>query len=151
MRQNFHELPIDQLDSAEWEALCDGCGLCCLIKLRDSSPFQKGPGEVMYTDVACQLLDTQSACCSDYANRFETVPDCLKLDMELLKKVDWLPASCAYRLRLEDKPLRDWHPLISGDPDSVRAAGIGAAGRCVSETQVTDDEIDERVVRWIDF
>ena len=151
MRQNFHELPIDQLDSAEWEALCDGCGLCCLIKLRDSSPFQKGAGQVMYTDVACQLLDTERGCCSDYESRFTSVPDCLKLDLTLLKKVDWLPKSCAYRLRLEGKPLYDWHPLISGDPGSVLAAGVSVAGRCVSETQVTDDEIDERVIRWIDF
>ena len=145
MRTRFWELKLEELTPPEWEALCDRCGLCCLIKLRDEYD------EVAYTDVACKLLNTKNAQCSDYAHRFDSVPDCLTLSMELLKRVDWLPQSCAYRLRLEDKPLPDWHPLISQNPLSVIEVRAGAAGRCVSEHSLSDEEIEERVVQWVEF
>ncbi len=135
MRPRFWELPLETLDRAEWEALCDGCGKCCLHKLEDEVT-----GELFPTNVACRLLDRKSCRCKDYRNRRAYVPDCVRLDAESLCGIDWLPSTCAYRLRAEDKPLFDWHYLISGDPESVHEAGISVRGWTVSEDDVGDLE-----------
>jgi len=124
----FWERPLETLDRAEWEALCDGCGQCCLHKLEDDIT-----GEVHFTNVACRLLDTATGRCSDYRHRKALVPDCLRLTPRLAATVEWLPATCAYRLRADGKPLPDWHYLICGDRDAVRLAGASVAGRVVSE------------------
>lgn len=134
---------LEDMSSVEWEALCDGCGLCCLHKLEDFDS-----GEVFYTDVACRMLDLDRCRCRRYARRHTLVPDCVKLDAAQLEHLKWMPASCAYRLLYEDKPLPSWHPLVSGDPDSVHAAGVSVRGRAVPEHSVSLDDLQDRVVDW---
>lgn len=141
LRDSFWELPLADLTRAEWEALCDGCGQCCLHKIEDADT-----GAIEHTNVACKLLDTSTARCSDYRNRKAFVPDCLRLTLKIVGDVAWLPPTCAYRLRAAGQPLRQWHPLISGDPDTVRRAGISAAGRVVSETEA--GPLDHHIVEW---
>ena len=128
LRPRFWELPLDRLSKPEWEALCDGCGQCCLHKCEDEDT-----GDVYPTNVACRLLDIPSARCSDYAHRKKVVPDCLKLTPRLVASVSWLPDTCAYRLRAEGEPLREWHYLVCGDREAVHAAGISVRGKAISE------------------
>lgn len=110
---------LDAMDPAEWESLCDGCGRCCLVKLEDEDS-----GEIHYTDVGCRLLDGDSCRCSDYPNRQREVPDCVRLTPDAVRSLRWLPTTCAYRLVAEGKPLAWWHPLVSGNPDTVHLAGM---------------------------
>ncbi|ENV14095.1 YcgN family cysteine cluster protein [Acinetobacter schindleri] len=135
---------LNELKPQEWEALCDGCGLCCLIKFEDEDTQ-----EVTYTRVACKLLDCQTARCSDYPNRLQFVPDCIQLTPEKLATIHWLPASCAYRRVAEGKHLPSWHYLISGSRESVIKARKSAAGRCLSELEVDEDEMEDHIVRWV--
>lgn len=135
---------LDALNQAEWEALCDGCGLCCLIKLEDEET-----NEIAYTKVACKLLDCKTARCSDYADRHQSVPDCIQLTPEKLQHIRWLPSSCAYRRLNEGKNLPSWHYLNTGSRQSVIKARKSAAGRCISETDVQEDDIEDYIVRWI--
>ena len=141
LRYRFWELPLDQLGRAEWEALCDGCGRCCLHKLEDEVT-----GEVTNTNVACRLLDPNTARCTDYKNRKAFVPDCLRLTLRLVKEVTWLPATCAYRRRAAGKPLPRWHYLLSGDREAVRRAGVSVIGRVVSEDRA--GPIEHHIVEW---
>ena len=129
---------------AEWESLCDGCGKCCLHKLIDDDTE-----ELHYTDVACQLLDVESAQCSDYPNRQKTVPACTQLTLDDVEDFDWLPVSCSYRLVAAGLPLPEWHPLITGDRMSTKDSGNSVAGRCISETKF-EGELQDRVIRWVD-
>jgi hypothetical protein len=135
LRPLFWELPLDKLNRAEWEALCDGCGKCCLHKLEDAET-----GEIHPTNVACKLLDRRSGQCLNYGNRKSFVPDCVRLTPAKVRTIDWLPATCAYRLRGEDKPLFDWHYLISGDRESVHTAGISVRGWTIAEEDAGDIE-----------
>jgi uncharacterized cysteine cluster protein YcgN (CxxCxxCC family) len=135
MRPRFWEEPIESLDREEWEALCDGCGKCCLHKLKDDET-----GELYATNVACRLLDRASCRCANYKLRRIFVPDCVRLDAASLGKIDWLPSTCAYRLRAEGKPLAEWHYLISGDRESVHEAGISVRGWTISEDEAGDLE-----------
>lgn len=135
MRDRFWELPLGALDRPEWEALCDGCGKCCLHKLEDQTT-----GELHPTNVACRLLDRTTGRCSDYRDRRAYVPDCVRLTARNVDKLAWLPGTCAYRLRAEGRPLEDWHYLISGDRESVHAAGISVRGWTVSEDEAGDLE-----------
>jgi uncharacterized cysteine cluster protein YcgN (CxxCxxCC family) len=124
----FWEKPIETLARAEWEALCDGCGQCCLHKVEDADT-----GDIYHTNVACKLLDLKTARCSDYAHRRRFVPDCLRLTPETAGTLGWLPPSCAYRLRAEGEPLPEWHYLVSGDREAVHRAGESTRGWTVSE------------------
>ncbi|QDK99337.1 YcgN family cysteine cluster protein [Acinetobacter tandoii] len=142
--QFWKEYPLEALNPQEWEALCDGCGLCCLVKLEDEDTH-----DVAYTKVACKLLDCSSARCSNYPERLQYVPDCIQLTPEKLEQIHWLPASCAYRRLSEGKNLPSWHYLNTGSRQSVIQARKSAAGRCISETEVNEDEIDEYIVRWV--
>ena len=128
MRAGFWTLPIETLTKPEWEALCDGCGQCCLHKCEDEDT-----GEIYPTNVACSLLDISTARCSDYPNRKAKVPDCLRLTPRLAASVTWLPATCAYRLRADGDDLPGWHYLISGSREAVHAAGISVRGKAISE------------------
>ncbi len=126
----FWEKPLDQLTREQWEALCDGCGRCCLHKVEDEDT-----GEVYSTNVACKLLDLETARCSDYRHRRAYVPDCLRLTLRNAGELDWLPETCAYRRRAHGEQLPDWHYLICGDRDAVHAAGISIIGKVVNEAE----------------
>ncbi len=143
LRERFWErYELSELTHAEWEALCDGCGKCCLNKLEDEVT-----GEVALTNVACRLLDNETALCRHYANRHSHVPECITLTPETIEKHHyWLPQTCAYRLRYEGRPLYDWHPLISGDPESVHRAGVSIRGRSISEELVDDDDWEDHII-----
>lgn len=132
---------LDQMTEVEWESLCDGCGRCCLHKLRDDET-----GELEFTNVACRLLDTHSCACSDYANRSREVPDCISLTSAALTEIDWLPPSCAYRLIADGKPLPDWHPLITGDAGSTFKAGASVSDRVISEDDA--GPLEHHIVDW---
>ena len=132
---------LTQMSKAEWESLCDGCAKCCLEKLEDSET-----GHIEYTDVACRLLDLDVCKCKHYATRKRIVPDCVVLTPDNVGALSWMPATCAYRLLSEGKDLPDWHPLITGDPDSVHRAGVSVRGRVVSEEDAGD--LEEHIVIW---
>lgn len=129
------EKPLALLTRPEWESLCDGCGKCCLHKLEDDLT-----GEIYATNVACKLLDRQSCRCSSYKTRRAYVPDCIRLSAANVDRFAWLPTTCAYRLRAEGKPLPAWHPLLTGDPESVHSAGISVRGWTISENEAGDLE-----------
>ena len=132
---NFWEKPLATLDRAEWEALCDGCGKCCLHKVEDEET-----GRIYATNVACRLLDRETAQCSNYRQRRAFVPDCLRLTLGKLDEIAWLPQTCAYRLRADGQPLPDWHYLISGDRETVHREGHSVRGWTISETLAGDLE-----------
>ena len=132
---------LKEMTRPEWESLCDGCGRCCLHKLRDDDTDR-----VHHTDVACRLLDLESCRCSDYEHRRKSVPDCVTLTAACIKLFDWLPPSCAYRLLDEGKELQWWHPLVSGDPDTVHQAGISVRGRARRERDAGD--LEDHTVTW---
>ncbi len=135
----FWEKPLAELDRGQWEALCDGCGRCCLHKLEEEET------DLLYaTNVACKLLDRRTGQCSDYANRKRQVSDCVVLDARNLGALEWLPRSCAYRLRAASEPLRDWHYLISGCRETVHSAGESTRGWTVSESDA--GELEDHVV-----
>ncbi len=121
---------LSEMSKDEWESLCDGCALCCLKKIEDEET-----GDIYFTDIACRLLDTRTCRCTDYAARAKLVSTCLVLSADDPDAFHWLPDSCAYRRLAEGKDLPEWHPLITGDPNSVHEAGISAKGKMVSETR----------------
>lgn len=132
---------LEQMSHEEWESLCDGCGRCCLHKLRDDDTQA-----LAFTNVACRLLDAGSCQCSDYPRRRQRVPDCVTLTPALVREIDWLPPSCAYRRLADGKPLSWWHPLVSGDPDTVHQAGISVRGRTVSERHA--GRLEHHLAEW---
>ena len=133
----WESLTLAEMNEAQWEALCDGCGKCCLVKLRDEDT-----DALAFTNLACRLLDCESCRCTDYPNRLSRVSDCVKLSQANLPMIDFMPPSCAYRRLQEGRGLPDWHPLISGTPDSVHQAGRSVRGRVVPETQITEADVD---------
>lgn len=142
MREEFWKLPLKDLTREEWEALCDGCGKCCLNKIE-----YEDTGELAFTRVACKLLDGHSCQCSNYPDRHRYVPDCIVLTRKKLKDIDWwLPRTCAYRLRSEGKRLFPWHYLISGDREEVHRAGISMRNRTVSELSVTEEDWEDYII-----
>lgn len=141
----FWEKPLAELNEQEWEALCDGCGRCCLKKLQDDED-----DSIHWTGIICRYFDEQSHRCTCYQSRSEKVPDCLNVkQMEILANLHWMPDTCAYRLRAEDKPLYEWHPLLAGSRDAMTAAGITVGGRVLSEEYVHPDGFEEHLIRWV--
>jgi len=132
---------LEAMTAAEWESLCDGCGRCCLHKLR-----YEETNELAFTNVACRLLDLESCRCRDYPNRSRLVADCVQLDAGTVRQIDWLPPTCAYRRLAEGKDLAWWHPLVSGDPNTVHTAGISVRGRAVSERRA--GPLEHHIVKW---
>lgn len=143
LRPRFWErLPLKSLTPKEWEALCDGCGKCCLNKLEDEET-----GEVALTRVACRLLDGDSCRCGQYAIRKSLVPECIVLTPATIAKVAyWLPETCAYKLLWNGNPLPAWHPLLTGDPESVHAAGVSVQGWTVPEFEVDEDDWEDHII-----
>ncbi len=142
LRPEFWTLPLAKLTPAEWEALCDGCGRCCLNKLE-----YEDTGELEFTRVACRLLDDETCRCTRYETRHQYVPECVLLTPKSIRKIGyWMPATCAYRLRFEGKPLEPWHYLISGSHETVHEAGVSVRGRTVSETEVPEDLWDQFII-----
>lgn len=142
----WEEKTLSEMSEAEWEALCDGCARCCLIKLEDEDT-----GEIMTSDVHCRLLDGTSCRCTDYSNRKSKVPDCIKLTARNVTEIGWIPKTCAYRRLAEGRGLAWWHPLVSGDPETVVRAGIAVCGRTVSETDVKPSEWEDHIADWPDI
>lgn len=145
---------LAELNHNEWEALCDGCGCCCLIKYVDED--ESGDVDeslVEYTDVACQLMNCDTGYCQHYESRQEYVPDCIQLTIDKLPDMMWLPNHCAYKRLYKGQSLPNWHLLLTNDAvatqQQMRAANIGVAGRCVSETGISDEEMETRVVNWV--
>ena len=136
--------PLSEMTETQWESLCDGCAKCCLHKLEDEED-----GQVYYTKVVCRYMDDNCRC-TEYQQRNELVPNCVWLKPDDVEAFHWLPTTCAYRLIYEGKPLPDWHPLVSGDPDSVHAAGISIKGRALSEEYVHPDGYEEHIIHWVE-
>jgi len=136
---------LADMSDDEWESLCDGCAKCCLVKLEDVDTE-----EIYYTNVSCQLLDTESCRCSDYAGRHRIVDDCIKLDRSNVNKLQWLPKSCSYRLVAEGQPLPEWHYLRTGSRQTLHSYGASLRGKVVSERDVRDDDIEDHIIKWID-
>ncbi|WP_373236065.1 YcgN family cysteine cluster protein [Cohaesibacter celericrescens] len=134
---------LDEMSRSEWESLCDGCARCCLNKLEDWDT-----GEIIWTNVACSLLDDKSCRCKDYDNRLETIPDCVPLDVAKVQSLTWLPPTCAYRLLDEGYDLYWWHPLVSGDPNTIHQAGISVQGKVISEEGMQVEDYENHIVFW---
>lgn len=141
----YEHVPLESMSADQWESLCDGCGRCCLVRLEDEST-----GATLETCVACRLLDPQTGRCSDYTNRFAKVPGCLQMTPERARRLGWLPETCAYRRVARGLPLPDWHPLRTGDPESVHRDGPGVAGSVISERDVHEDDLELFVTDRLD-
>lgn len=126
---------LEQMTVQEWESLCDGCGLCCLVRFEDEDT-----GEIIPTRVHCKLFDPDQCRCSNYADRRRYVPDCIKLTPHNIEALEWMPMSCAYRRIYEGRGLANWHPLISGDPETVHAAGVSVRGETINEDTLEDPD-----------
>lgn len=142
----WEDKSLNEMSAEEWEALCDGCGRCCLTKLEDEET-----AEVFVSDVHCRLLDGETCRCTDYVNRQKKVPDCIRLTPDNVGEIAWIPRSCAYRRLAEGRGLAWWHPLVSGDPETVVAAGVSVRGRTLSEEKVTAGEWEDHIVTWPDW
>ena len=138
----WERVPLTKLTQSEWEALCDGCGKCCLNKLEFEDT-----GEVAFTRIACRLLDGDTCRCTQYDIRHQFVPECVRLTPKTLPKIAyWMPQTCAYRRLFEGKPLPDWHPLLTGDPESVHTAGASVRGWTIPEFEVDEDDWENHII-----
>ena len=143
MRNEFwSRIPMAKMTAQEWEALCDGCGKCCLNKLEDEDT-----GEVALTRIACRLLDDQSCKCGQYPIRHQFIPDCIVLKPSNIdENAYWMPKTCAYRLLWSGQPLFDWHPLISGNPETVHTANISVRGMTLSEFDINEEDWEDHII-----
>ncbi len=137
----WQEKTLQQMTAAEWESLCDGCGKCCLNKLIDEDT-----DELVFTNVACDLLNTKTCQCSDYGNRFQKEPDCLQITVDKIAEYDWLPSTCAYRLLAEGQTLPEWHPLITGSRSAMHQAGQSVRGKVIHEAHA--GEWIDHIITW---
>jgi uncharacterized cysteine cluster protein YcgN (CxxCxxCC family) len=145
MSEFWRTKQLNEMTDTEWEALCDGCAKCCLVKLEDYDT-----GEIYTTNLACKLLDIERCRCSDYSARQSKVEDCLKLDRENIATLSWLPESCAYKLIARGEPLPDWHHLLSGTRETMHAVEASIKHLAVSELEVQDRDLEEHIIRWVD-
>jgi uncharacterized cysteine cluster protein YcgN (CxxCxxCC family) len=132
---------LREMTQSEWESLCDGCGKCCVVLLQEEAG-----GEVFRTNVACALLDLKAVRCTDYDNRHARVPSCVALSPDNIGALSWMPDTCAYRVLHEGRPLPDWHPLKTGDSDSVVRAGVSVHGSLVSEADIDPDDLEDHII-----
>ena len=140
----WREKSLEEMTPAEWESLCDGCARCCLIQLEDEDS-----GEVHYTDLSCNLLDSAQCRCTHYEERHIRMPDCIRFTPELAATLSWLPDTCAYRLVAEGEDLHWWHPLVSGTRESVHQAGISVRGRTIPVRMIPEDDHEDHVIHWV--
>ncbi|MCP5072486.1 MAG: YcgN family cysteine cluster protein [Rhodobacteraceae bacterium] len=142
-RKFWQKKPLSDLSKQEWEALCDGCGKCCLLKLEDEDT-----GTVHYTDVACRLFDAETCTCGNYPLRKQMVAGCVVLTPENIERnAHWMPRTCAYRLLQEGDKLPGWHPIITGDAASTDTAGMSVTGRTVAEYEVAEEDLEDHVLK----
>ena len=143
LRPRFWEtVPLSKMTPQEWEALCDGCGKCCLNKLEDADT-----GEVWFTNIACRLFDDATCRCANYEIRKTLVPECVVLTPDTIGEISsWMPRSCAYRRVAEGRPLADWHPLVSGDAQSVHRAGASMQNRTLGEFDIPEDDWEDHII-----
>lgn len=132
---------LEEMTREEWESVCDGCARCCLYKLEDEDT-----GEIYYTNVVCRLLDTFRCRCTEYNERSKLMPTCLVLTPVMVRQLKWMPKTCGYRLLAEGKDLEWWHPLVSGDPDTVHQAGISVRTGTIAETDVDMENLEDYIV-----
>ncbi len=133
---------LAEMTTEEWESLCDNCGKCCLNKLEDEDT-----GEIAFTSVVCDLIDLESCRCSRYNERCSLVPECIDLKQHDFAEYNWLPSTCAYRLLIDGETLPDWHPLVSGNPVSVKDAGVSISSYAIKESQVED--LEDHIIEWL--
>ena len=139
----WEEKTLSQMSQSEWESLCDGCGKCCLNKIIDDDTE-----ELYFTNVSCKLLHTKSCKCKKYDQRFKLVKDCVKVSLDDIDQFHWLPANCAYRLLVEDKPLPVWHPLLTGSQSAMHKGGFSVRGKIISEEKVHPDDLEDYIAIW---
>ena len=132
---------LQAMSRDEWESLCDGCGQCCLLKVKDEDT-----GKIFLTELCCRLLDLRTCRCRDYGNRHASVPDCIVISPKNLMRLSWLPDTCAYKRIANGHGLAWWHPLVSGDPNTVHYAGISVRGWTRSEMGVRPSAIAKYIV-----
>ena len=146
----WHVKSLEAMSLDEWESLCDGCGRCCLVKLEEDLPPERAAeARIYFTDIGCRLLDADSCRCRDYANRTSQVHDCVRLTPEVVAEIGWLPPTCAYRRLNEGRDLLWWHPLVSGDPETVHVAGVSVRGRVrAGEDEIAINDLEHHVVGW---
>ncbi len=145
-KENFWQTKtLEQMTPDEWESLCDGCGLCCLVKIEDADT-----GEVFNTSASCRQLDVETCRCHDYENRLTGVPMCIQLTLENLAQLDWLPETCAYKRLNMGQLLPSWHPLITKNKNSVHEAGFSAKWFAQSEEYVHPDQLIDFVINLDD-
>ncbi len=142
MKKFWEKKKLHQLSKGEWEALCDGCGKCCLLKLEDDDT-----GKIEYTNIACKLLSKKNCRCLKYDERQNFVKDCIKLNYKNIDKIKWMPKSCAYKVLLEGKKLPKWHYLVSGDYNTIHETGNSVRGKIIKENNSID--IEDHIVDWI--
>ena len=143
MTPDWIDLPLEQLNADQWEALCDRCGRCCVHKLIDDETE-----ELFFTRVACKLFNAETCSCQDYQLRLEKVPSCLQVSLSQPEVFGWLPSTCSYRLRFEGKPLPHWHPLLNEDNNAMIEAGVSLKGQVISEESVSEAEHEDYIVSW---
>ncbi|MCK5121802.1 MAG: YcgN family cysteine cluster protein [Methylococcales bacterium] len=141
---NFWETKkLSEMTTKEWESICDGCGKCCLNKLEDEDT-----GEIFFTSVVCNLIDLDTCRCTRYLERTTLIPECLDLKQHDFSEYNWLPSTCAYRLLTDGKELPSWHPLVSGDQESVKDAGVAISSFAMKESDV--DDLEDHIIEWLD-
>jgi len=143
--EKFWEKPLSQLSTEQWEALCDGCGRCCLKKFSDEES-----DELVYTRVICSYFSEETSQCGCYEERTKLVPECLNVKDMDMQSVNWMPDTCAYRLRFENKPLFPWHPLLAGSQEQMGVAGISINGKVVNEDNVHPQGFEEHIIHWVE-
>ena len=132
---------LTELSPEEWEAICDGCGICCLYKVE-----YEDTSEVELTNIVCRFLDLDCIRCQLYDDRHSAMPTCIKLTPSEVATIKWLPETCAYLLIMRGQPLPDWHPLESGNPQSIHDRGISVKGKVIRETEADLDRIEDYVI-----
>lgn len=141
MREKFWErYQLAELNTKEWEALCDGCGQCCLVR-------HVGEHQVTVFNISCELLDVSSSRCSDYEHRLSKVPHCHPLTAENIAEYSWLPDSCAYRRLHKGEPLASWHPLLAGSRQHMQQIGITVSPTALPSSQVPRHQRNHYIIK----